>query len=178
MIDFERTALIIAVREAEFVQRFRQVHLDRPGVTMPPHVTLFAPFVSMNKIGEGVGSRLAEIIAENEPFGFNLARTAHFSETGVLYLEPTPDERFKELRKTIMQILPLAPEDLRPFVPHLTLAVTAPADLEDLEQLFLKSYGKRLPIEAKATKISLYGRHDNTWHKIKTFPLLGRAPKR
>jgi hypothetical protein len=82
------TSLIIPVPEAAFVQPFRVKYLQRPSVTMPPHVTLHAPFKLRSAMDQKVLSALAQLFAAQGQFRFTLARTVRFSETGVFYLTP------------------------------------------------------------------------------------------
>ena len=84
------TSLIIPVAEAAFVQPFRERHLHRPGVTMPPHITVRAPFEPLRELIGDDYHTLATLCASCSPFTFRLARLARFAEIGVLYLEPEP----------------------------------------------------------------------------------------
>jgi 2''-5'' RNA ligase len=168
----EYTSLIIPVPEANFVQPFRVKHLHRPGVTMPPHITLRAPFKPTADIDANVLNTLTRVFETHRQFRFTLAGTARFADTGVLYLVPEPSEPFHALHHAIQLYYPdPAPKHLQ-AVMHLTLARSNIQELEGLEREFTREYGAQLPIEATATEISLFEKRGATWVWQTSFPLL------
>lgn len=48
------TAISIPVPDAMFLQSFRLKHISTPATTMPPHISLFGPFMEMELINEKV----------------------------------------------------------------------------------------------------------------------------
>jgi 2'-5' RNA ligase len=165
------TSLIIPVPEAAFVQPFRVKYLQRPSVTMPPHVTLHAPFKLRSAMDQKVLSALAQLFAAQGQFRFTLARTVRFSETGVFYLTPEPAEPFLALSRAIQAQYPDRLSDHpRPIV-HLTLALSNSEGLDDIETEFHRVYGGHLPVKAVAREVSLYERHGNAWVKSADFGL-------
>ncbi|HEX6386812.1 MAG TPA: hypothetical protein VF177_19265 [Anaerolineae bacterium] len=57
------TSIVIPVQEAALVQPFRVQHLRRLSATMPPHVTLHAPFKYSEDIDEDVLKKLAALLS-------------------------------------------------------------------------------------------------------------------
>ena len=165
------TALVVPVAVAAFVQPFRVKYLHRPGVTMPPHVTLHAPFKDKEDINENVLNTLAELFGSHAQFQFTLARTARFSDTGVLYLAPEPAEPFLALSRAIQAHYPDTPSDHPNPVMHLTLALSGAEALDGIEDEFQRQYGNRLPIEATATEVHLFEKRENAWIKQTSFAL-------
>jgi 2'-5' RNA ligase len=171
MDSLNDTSLIIPVQEAAFVQSFRVKHLHRPGVTMPPHITVHAPFRPMSAIDTEVLDRLAALCQAHPAFSFTLAQTARFSDNGVLYLVPEPDEPFQVLSQAIGVQFPEAPSDHPNPIIHLTLARTDPAELDHLEAEFYQTYNAQLPIAATATELWLFEQQGNIWVKQAAFAL-------
>jgi len=165
------TSLIIPVTTAAFIQPFRTRYLDRPGVTMPPHITVRAPFKPVRTITADDYHTLARMCASFPPFAFTLRRLARFAETGVLYLAPEPTEPFRALYHKLSTQYPEPPENHATVVFHLTLARKHPPDLDQLAAEFDRTYGAHLPIQAIATELSLYERREERWFKEAAFPL-------
>lgn len=163
------TSLIIVVQEASFLQSFREEHLQRPAVTMPPHVTVRSPFLPAAAIDEQVHNRLRGICASFAGIAFTLGRIGRFQDPGVLYLVPEPTEGFHKLSEAIREEFLL--EAVGRPVFHLTLAGWHASELDRIEQTFRLRYADRLPIYAQATEISLYERVGQIWIKDSEFPL-------
>jgi 2'-5' RNA ligase len=164
------TSLIIPVAEAAFTQPFRERYLNRTGVTMPPHITVRAPFKQPHELIEDGHHTLATLCASFSPFPFTLARLARFAEIGVLYLEPEPTEPFMALYQALFTHYPEPPDKHPLVVFHLTLAHQESSDLDRLEAEFSRRYGASLPIQAIATEISLYQKREERWFKEASFP--------
>jgi len=168
------TSLIIPVAEAAFLQPFRAQHLHRPGVGMPPHITMRAPFPPLDAITADDKRALAALCASFSPFAFNLMHTARFAEIGVLYLAPEPTEPFLTLYEALHTRFPEPPDTHPSVVFHLTLAGRHPADLDHIAAAFDHAYRARLPIDALARELRLYTRRDAQWAEAARFPF-GRA---
>jgi 2'-5' RNA ligase len=165
------TSLIIPVAAAAFVQPFRIQYLHRPGVTMPPHITVRSPFKSLGELTEQDYHTLTTLFASFSPFVFTLGRLARFAETGVLYLAPEPVEPFMALYQALFARYPVPPENHSSVVFHLTLARRQPTNLDQWEAEFHRLYDAQLPIKAMATEVSLYEEREEQWFKITSFPL-------
>jgi len=159
--------------EAAFLQPFRAQYLHRPGVTMPPHITL-APFLPLPAITADVHRELAAMCASLPSFAFKLTHTARFEQIGVLYLAPHPTELFMALYKAIRARFPEPPDKHPSVVFHLTLAGHHQSDLDRIAAAFDAAYHTHLPIHAVARELRLYARHDERWVETTAFPF-GRA---
>ncbi len=168
------TSLIIPVAEAAFLQPFRTHYLHRPGVTMPPHITVPAPFQPLRELAKDDYRRLTTRCASFPSFAFTLGRLARFAEWGVLYLAPEPIEPFMALSEALSAPTPPPLENHASIVFHLTLARKQPADLDQLEAAFNRTYAAQLPIRAVALEVSLYEKRSERWFKAASFPL-GKA---
>jgi len=165
------TSLIIPVSEAAFLQPFRERYLHRPGVTMPPHISIPAPFKPLRELAKDGYLRLTMICASFPAFGFTLERLARFNETGVLYLRPEPTEPFMALSRALSAPDPPPLENHASIIFHLTLARKQPPDLDQLEAEFNQTYGAQLPIRAVALEVSLYEKRGERWNKEASLPL-------
>jgi hypothetical protein len=164
------TSLIIPVGEAAFLQPFRARYLHRPGVTMPPHITVPTPFRPLRELAQDNFRRLSSACAAFPSFAFRLARVARFADTGFLYLAPEPIEPFMILSQMLSEGDPEPPEH-HGVVLHLTLAGRYPSDLDRLEAEFDQTYGAHMPIQALAAEVSLYEKRGERWFKQATFAL-------
>jgi 2'-5' RNA ligase len=168
------TSLIIPVTAAAFLQPFRTQYLHRPGATMPPHITVPAPFKPLRELAKDDYRTLATRCASFRSFTFTLERLARFAEWGVLYLAPEPIEPFLALSEALSAPTPPPLENHANIVFHMTLARKQPPDLDQLEAEFNRSYGAQLPIRARALEVSLYEKRGERWFKEADFPL-GKA---
>ena len=163
-------SLVIPVFEAEALQAFRQKHLHRPAVVMPPHITVPAPFTSFQDFDARTQSQLRSVINAVPAFQFELHDVARFEPPGVLYLEPAPTMPFLHLHHAICDAFAQPPNAEAVF--HLTLAGWhAKPALDDIEAEFRRDYGAQLPIHATAREVWLYEQIETYWHLRETFEL-------
>jgi 2'-5' RNA ligase len=174
-IKQQRTALVIPVLEAEpDIQAFRTEYIHTPAATMPPHITVYGPFIPMEQIDERLQNALTEFFASQPQFQFVLQRTGRFLEKDVLYLMPEPDKPFHTLRQAIQTEYPGAPKDFHPNrTMHLTIAQCRIKEIDEIEAAFFNQCRKNLPIKCTAKEIYLYEKHNGAWHKRLTFALVG-----
>jgi 2'-5' RNA ligase len=119
-----RTALIVAVPEAEPLVRVWRMRYDSARLGVPAHVTLLFPFVSAEQVDAALLSELEDLFTDRPPVSFSLPRVVCLPE--VAWLAPEPDEPFRELRRLIFKRYPDYPpyEGIHEEVyPHLTVAV-------------------------------------------------------
>lgn len=162
-------SLIVPVSEARHLQRFREQYLHRPGVTMPPHITISSPLQSIDEVNERVLDVLRRIIAAKATFRFQLSRIGRWEKPGVLYLVPEPMDGFQALHDAICMGLSRKFEDTSVY--HLTLAGWYPEGLAAVEEAFTKQHGEQLPIMATASEVWLYEQVGNVWLKRDSFGL-------
>ncbi len=163
------TSLIIPVPETSFVQPFREKYLQRPGVTMPPHITIQSPFLPADTIDATVLAKLEELCASHHQFSYELGAIKRFEKPGVLYLAPNPVGPFEELTRAVRRLFDL---DSRGSVYHLTLAGWHPEELDTLEDEFTAVYGNRIPVAAHATELCLYRPKPSRWLESARFSFL------
>jgi len=164
------TSLIIPVAEAAFLQPFRAQYLHRPGVTMPPHITVRAPFKPLHELTADDHHALGALCASFAPVAYTLTHLDRFADIGVLYAAPEPTAPFLALSQALDARF-LEPPDRHPTVVfHLTLAGHHPADLDRVAAAFERAYGARLPIHAVAWELRLYARRDEQWVEAAAFP--------
>lgn len=145
-----RTALIIAVPEAEPVVGEWRERYDNARLGVPAHVTLLFPFVPREQLDDALLAELSELIASQPAFSFSLSRVEHFPD--VTWLAPEPSEPFRRLTQLIFSRYP----DYPPYegihdeiIPHLTVAAAAMRDQVD------SALTPQLPIDAEAREVTL-----------------------
>lgn len=182
------TALIVAVPQAEpAVGRWRARHDESARYGVPPHVTVLYPFLPYDEVDEHA---LAAVVAAVPRFEVEFASCARFGNA-VLYLEPAPDEPFRQLTVAVARRWPHAPPYGGQFddvVPHLTIAHTAvahsavahstvahtaePVSLDAIEA----DVARWLPIHAAVTEVRLLAFDGGRWHPRRAFALGEREP--
>ena len=166
------SALIVEVPEAEpLVGDWRAKHDWSGQRGVPAHITVLYPFTPTEKIDERLHAELRKLFGTYPAFSFSLPRVARFPD--VAWLAPEPAEPFKALTDAIASLYP----DYPPYegvheevIPHLTVAEGA-VDLQDAVETAI---APSLPIEARATTISLF-LEDETgwWNRGERYPLGG-----
>jgi hypothetical protein len=163
-------SLVVPVFEAVGLQAFRDKHLHRPAVVMPPHVTVPSPFKSYDEIDQRVMAVLTATVSTLPQFRFALDALERFREPGVLYLKPEPVEPFMRLHQRICDAF--VADSSKSVVFHLTLAGWhAASELDTITAEFLQEHGWRLPIEATAREVWLYEQVGGTWLHRASFGL-------
>lgn len=165
------TTLAVPVHEAMFIQPFRTRHIVTPAATLPPHVTVHAPFKDVEVINQAVLDELKALIGSHPQFQFVLHKIGRFSDIDVLYLVPEPVAPFYGLSQSIQSSFVDTPPQFAHPVFHLTIAHDGKADLDHIEEKFHDEYQSRLPIEARATEVCLYEKREGVWLKHTSFAL-------
>jgi 2'-5' RNA ligase len=147
-----RTALIIAVPEAEALVGDWRERYDNASLGIPAHVTLLFPFVPSEKVDDILLAELRELFAAQPAFSFSLPRVARFPE--VAWLAPEPATPFRRLTELIYSRYP----DYPPYegihdeiIPHLTVGVGDAALQDEIEAALTP----QLPIHAEARHVTL-----------------------
>jgi 2'-5' RNA ligase len=162
-----RTALIIAVPEAEPVVGKWRKRYDDALHGVPAHVTLLFPFVPSGDVDDALLAELRGLLAAQGAFSFSLSRLERFPE--VMWLAPEPVEPFRRLTELICSRYPGYP----PYegahdevIPHLTVA---PAALWDEIHSVLTPH---LPVAAEAQEVTLLIEDESGhWQVGERFPL-------
>ncbi len=79
-----RTALIIAVPEAEPVVGEWRERYDNARLGVPAHVTLLFPFVALEKLDDALLAELRELFASQPAFSFSFPIEAEVGEVTLL----------------------------------------------------------------------------------------------
>ena len=164
-----RSALIVAVPEAEPLVGGWRLRYDNASLGVPAHVTLLFPFMPAEELGEALFGELRELFAAQPAFAVAFSRVARF--TDIAWLAPEPAEPFRVLTELIFRRYPSYPpyEGIHDeVIPHLTVAV-AGAPLQDQVEAALTPH---LPIAADVREVVLLeeqpGGH---WRTRERFPL-------
>ena len=164
-----RSALIVAVPEAEPLVHDWRLRYDNAELGIPAHVTLIFPFVPAEVIGVELLDELRKLFAEQPAFEFTLAGVARFAD--VAWLAPDPSDPFRRLTDLIFSRYPDYPpyEGLHEEVlPHLTVAM-GDAALQDEVDAALTPH---LPIAAHAGEVTLLVEDESGhWAEFVRFPL-------
>lgn len=164
-----RSALIVAVPEAESLVHEWRMRYDNAALGIPAHITLIFPFVPAEEIGEELADELRELFAEQPAFSFTLASVARFAD--VAWLAPDPSDPFRRLTDLIFARHPDYPpyEGLHEeVISHLTVAI-GDAALQDEVEAALTPH---LPIAAHAGEVTLLVEDESGhWAESERFPL-------
>jgi 2'-5' RNA ligase len=164
-----RSALIVAVPEAEPLVGHWRERYDNASLGVPAHVTLLFPFVPAEETDDALLATLRELFASQPAFSFSLTRVARFPE--VAWLAPEPAKPFRRLTELIFSRYP----DYPPYegihdavIPHLTVGVGDTALQDEIDA----ALAPRLPIEAEAREVTLLIEDGSgRWHARERFPL-------
>ncbi|MCX5662830.1 MAG: 2'-5' RNA ligase family protein [Planctomycetota bacterium] len=167
------TAILVPVHELEPALRpFRDKHLRSSATKLPPHVTVFYPFLPPEQVDDAVRAGLAKLFAGLPRFSHALGKTGRFQQGGVLYLAPEPAEPFLALGRKIGAAFPAAGPDRREPVMHVTIAQGGPAEkLDEVEAEFLREFSGKMPWLVEAREVCLYSKIAGVWRLEKAFPL-------
>ena len=164
-----RSALIVAVPEAEpLVARFR-LRYDNASLGIPAHVTLLFPFVPAEELDEALFGELHELFVAQPAFSVALAGVSRFPE--VAWLAPEPAEPLRRLTELIRRRYPSYPphEGIHDVViPHLTVARGDGTIQDELDAALTP----QLPIAAEVREVTLLEEQpDGHWRTRERFPL-------
>jgi 2'-5' RNA ligase len=114
------------------------------------HLTLLDPFVPSYRLDRAVLRGVQEVLAEFEPFSYELVRLQRFPR--VLYLSPEPAEPFIAITEALWRRFPDHPPYGGAFdivVPHVTLVLgDEPVGLADF-------VAQRLPVSGRVDDVEL-----------------------
>src|SRR5262249_18523928 len=153
----EATATVDAWRE--------RTCIGKPSIGVPPHVTLLAPFVPPEGIGEDLLQELRDVLVSRH-FALELRQLRRFP--GTLYLAPEPAAPFAALTAARVRRFPGYPpygDPTLPVIPHLTVA-------QGDEQLLDRAEAElapALPIAADAREAVLLERDGGRWRVRERF---------
>ncbi len=169
------TGLVFLVPEAEDVTALiRRRHDPSAALGMPAHITVLYPFLLPSDIDDDVLGELRRCLVEFSAFRFSLGELRQFTGN-VLYLAPDPAKPFEELTSAICSCFPQTPpygRKHRDIVPHLTLGMfSSAAELEGAARAFQEEAAMKVPIRAKAARVSLMSTSPGGWRVADSFDL-------
>jgi 2'-5' RNA ligase len=168
-----RTALIVAVPEAEPLVHKWRMRYDNASLGVPTHVTLLFPFVPADQVDEALLGQLEDLFGAQAPVSFSLARVARFP--AVAWLGPEPDERLRELTLLIFDRFPHYPpyEGIHEeIIPHLTVAIGNKPIQDEVDAALTP----HLPIDVEAREVTLLVEDESGyWQAKHRFRLQGRS---
>jgi len=131
------------------------------------HLTVLDPFVPSFGLDATVLAGVREVVAEFDPFSYELVRVQRFP--GVLYLAPEPAEPFIAIIEALWRRFPEHPPYGGAFdavVPHVTLALgEEPPGLADY-------VAERLPLSGSVNEVELRMEDSSgRWGVAERFPL-------
>lgn len=165
-----RSALIVAVPEAEPLVREWRLRYDNARLGIPAHITLLFPFVPAERLDEALFGELRRLFAAQPAIPFSLTRLVEFPDQ-TLWLAPEPSEPFRRLTELIFERYP----DFPPYegiheevIPHLTVTAGDASLRDELEA----ELTPQLPVEAEARDVVLLEEQtDGHWHSLERFAL-------
>lgn len=167
-----RSALIVAVPEAEPLVGEWRLKYDNARLGIPAHITLLFPFVPAAELDEKLFEELRALFAAQPAFSFALTRVVDFPDQ-TLWLAPEPAAPFRTLTESIVLQYPGYPpyEGIHDeVIPHLTVT-SGDAKLRDEVDAAVTPH---LPIEASARDVVLLEEDDAGYWRTRTgFPLGG-----
>lgn len=158
------SALSVEVPEAEdLVSSWRLRHDPLALQCVPCHVTVLYPFVAPEELDERVLDRVRQVLARMRPFDFSLVGLGEFP--GVLWLQPEPNDGFRQLTQAMRAEFPEHPPYGGRFPdtqPHLTVAIVDAGDAQhQLRQQLDNALGPRLPIPCRASSVTVWASDDS-----------------
>ena len=169
------SALSVEVPEAEtFVGPWRLRHDPLALQGVPCHVTVLYPFVAPDELDDHVLDRVRRVLAQMRPFDFSLVGLGDFP--GVLWLQPKPNDGFRQLTVAMVTAFPEHPPYAGRFPdtqPHLTVAKVDAGDAQlHLRAQLDDSLASRLPIACRASQVTVWTSDDSgLWVRRIVLPL-------
>ena len=135
------------------------------------HLTLIDPFVPPDQLNEAILSGVREVLAEFEPFSYELVRVQRFPS--VLYLAPEPVGPFVAITEALWRRFPEYPPYAGAFdviVPHVTIVLgQEPLGIADF-------VAQQLPVRGRVDHVELRMELSNgRWDVAERF-VLGTRP--
>jgi 2'-5' RNA ligase len=165
-----QTALVVVLDDiAALADPWRQRFNSSAAEGMPAHVTVLVPFLHVDRLDPAAIDELTALFARQERFRAAFDRVGRFPH--VLYLAPTPAQRFRDLTEAVVARWPEAP----PYgglhaelTPHLSVADGQRPEIFDEVEAAMEA---RLPVSATVSSVSLFVHDGTCWHRRNDFPL-------
>lgn len=165
--NWAQSAVLIPASEAEqLVGKWRAVHDPSARRGVPAHITLVVPWVPPEQIKQEHLEKLAEVLADQEPFEYSLDSVCWFGER-VLWLGPSPNDPFKHLTALLASHFDTPPWQgmFTEVVPHLTVGLAGCALGRTLSEAADDLRGK-LPVKCRATEVDVMSGDGTSWELV------------
>ena len=140
---------------------------------IPSHITLLFPFKNWEEINSEVINKLNVIFSKCKSFQFSLSQINTFPN--VVFLEPSPKEKFIQLTQEIVKFFPENPPyrgNYQSINPHLTIGQFNPSqDTNKIKEEIAHDIHTRLPIKATAQEVWLMEKVKGDWSVRIKIPL-------
>ena len=174
------SAFAVNVPEAgPYVEALRERYDPSASLGVPAHITLLYPFMSPERITEGVLGKVREALSPAVSFSFLLARLERFP--GVLYLAPEPAGPFIALTQALTSQFPQYPPYAGQYdsiVPHLTVAQAGESEQRLAEATLVASLPPGTSIRAACREVVLIENSSGRWEHMHTFLLAASLDRR
>lgn len=153
---------------------FRRRHIHHPGVSVPFHTTIAAPFLPLPEVDDVALARLRTAVAGLAPFDYRADAICCFPTTSVLWLAPNPVGPFERVAEAVYAAFPqVRPTSGHPTF-HLTVALGRDdTDLETAVRAFRAGFEARLPFRLHADRLDLYGEAGGRYRLLASAPFGG-----
>lgn len=161
-----QSAIIIPVLSADsIVGKWRTKYDEVSLHGIPSHITLLFPFKEPSLITQEIIKKIEVIFSKIKQFPFTLGRINTFPK--VIFLEPSPRDKFIELTETIARFFP----ENQPYEgiyskinPHMTIAqLTDNQNMNVIKEEIIRDIVNALPIKSAAKEAWLMEEHDGEW---------------
>lgn len=161
------TGLVLVVPEAAaLVDRWRVRTVPMARIGVPAHVTVLYPWVPA-PVPDDALLQTREALRDCGPVTLTFRRVATFPE--VVYLVPEPKDHVRRLTHAMCRVFPECPPYGGQYsgnMPHLTVAITAPEDLEDLRREIEQVLAPALPFTATVENLTVMEQQpDGGWRQ-------------
>lgn len=153
-----RTLIIIPALDAPAaVEEFRRRHIHHPGVVVPFHTTLVAPFLPVEEYEAHGMARLRQIASQLQPFEYFAGSLCSFPTTAALWLAPSPVSKFEECGEAVYRAFPKTRPRAGLQTYHMTIGLTrARETLAPIVDAFEAELAGRMPLGLRATELAVY----------------------
>jgi hypothetical protein len=153
---------------------FRSKHMHSQRSMIPPHIELCSISRSERSNRDErlqLTNRLVALCRSFSTFGYSLSELKWVEEGRALYLDPSPVEPFKELRRALQERLTIDNDHRETYPIRMTLAIDSDLGEYQLKEEFHLMNGDLLPLKFRATELELYAKRDDDWLLRETIPL-------
>lgn len=176
--NIELSAIIIPLMEVKSViQPIRSKETVDGAKGLIPHITVLYPFYKEIEPLKAAVKRMDLLSKKIRSFKVTLTSLQRFTDHGVLYLAPEPQNEILNAIKTVCKEYPeYQPYDgnipMEKIIPHATVAVNKDCEvLDEIEAELLTDKKMKLPIEIEVNSFWLVVKSNDRWYQYKELNL-------